>query len=227
MKGAIAIPTRFDSLHFNDFLPRSISNTKETATMSAITNPRKSLSDQLDRLDGILDGLAEAIPDAVALAVRQSLQEALAVAVKQAVTEALLAIHQAASVGAQPTPDDRRIAPDSSSVHTASQTATDDHRGRRPSRLVRWSVAFSAKLEALRRTTKTLATQVANRIRTESSRIVRWRKPILIGLGSAVVLPLLGAWMGSLTTKLLFGACIFGLCLSLAVQFRNRNASTV
>jgi hypothetical protein len=54
-----------------------------TATMNTSTNgsPRKNLASQLDRLDGILDGLAEGLNDAVAGAVK----DAVAVAVQEAV----------------------------------------------------------------------------------------------------------------------------------------------
>ena len=55
--------------------------------MNATLNhaPRKKLSDQLDRLDNILDGLSEAIPAVVADAVRQAVREG----VQAAITEIL------------------------------------------------------------------------------------------------------------------------------------------
>lgn len=58
-----------------------------TATGSTASNSqtRKSLASQIDRLDGILDGLADGLNDAVALAVK----EAVAVAVKEAVQTVL------------------------------------------------------------------------------------------------------------------------------------------
>lgn len=43
-----------------------------TATMMANGKTRKTLADQLDRLDRILDGLAEALNEAVADAVRSA-----------------------------------------------------------------------------------------------------------------------------------------------------------
>jgi hypothetical protein len=56
--------------------------------------PRKSLASQLDRLDSILDGLAEALQGAVADAVREALAPAVGVAVREsalAVVQAVLA----------------------------------------------------------------------------------------------------------------------------------------
>ena len=56
-----------------------------TATMNAPPRARKTLASQLDRLDQILDGLAEALDESVAAAV----QEAVGVAVKEAVQAVL------------------------------------------------------------------------------------------------------------------------------------------
>ena len=50
---------------------------------------RKSLSEQIDRLDGILDGLAEALNESVADAVRDVIGMAVREAVSAAVTEVL------------------------------------------------------------------------------------------------------------------------------------------
>src|SRR5262249_27454090 len=50
---------------------------------------RKSLAEQIDRLDHILDGLAEALNESVAAAVQQAVGEAVAVAVQAAVVEGL------------------------------------------------------------------------------------------------------------------------------------------
>src|SRR5262245_17521018 len=50
---------------------------------------RKSLAEQIDRLDNILDGLAEALNESVAAAVQQAVGEAVAAAVQAAVVEVL------------------------------------------------------------------------------------------------------------------------------------------
>jgi hypothetical protein len=57
-------------------------------TLTNNTNrPRKNLADQIDRLDSILDGLADNLNEAVATAVQQAVAAAVQEAVKQAVIE--------------------------------------------------------------------------------------------------------------------------------------------
>jgi hypothetical protein len=58
-----------------------------TATLNGA--PRKNLSDQIDRLDHILDGLADAIPAVVADSIRFSVRQAVQQAVQEAITEVL------------------------------------------------------------------------------------------------------------------------------------------
>ena len=53
---------------------------------------RKSLSEQIDRLDGILDGLAEALNGAVADAVKDAVGQAVHEAVREAVAATLQAV---------------------------------------------------------------------------------------------------------------------------------------
>jgi hypothetical protein len=53
---------------------------------------RKSLASQLDRLDSILDGLADNLNDAVAMAAASSVKEVLSVAVEKAVHAALVEV---------------------------------------------------------------------------------------------------------------------------------------
>jgi hypothetical protein len=62
-------------------------NHEETPMTATMTNgkTRKSLSEQIDRLDGILDGLADGLNEAVAAAVR----EATTSAIRQALVEVL------------------------------------------------------------------------------------------------------------------------------------------
>ena len=67
---------------------------------------RKTLATQLDRLDSILDGLAEALNEAVADAVRQSVAAAVGEAVQAAVKEVLThpELLRAAAAQAAPAP---------------------------------------------------------------------------------------------------------------------------
>jgi hypothetical protein len=60
-----------------------------TTTNSNGRAARKSLADQIDRLDGILDGLSDALNESVAQAVRDVITQAVTDAVQAAVTEVL------------------------------------------------------------------------------------------------------------------------------------------
>jgi hypothetical protein len=74
---------------------------------------RKSLADQIDRLDGILDGLSDALTESVADAVKEVIGQAVTEAVQAAVTEVLsspellkasLARHEPPVPAPEPTP---------------------------------------------------------------------------------------------------------------------------
>ena len=82
-----------------------------TTNLNHARMPRKSLSEQIDRLDGILDGLAEALNEAVADAVRDAVGLAVRQAVQSTVRELLgqpqllraaLALHQPPQAPAAP-----------------------------------------------------------------------------------------------------------------------------
>jgi hypothetical protein len=62
-----------------------------TTTMNTPTNGRirKSLAEQIDRLDHILDGLSEALNDSVASAVKDAVTMAVQEAVRGVLTEVL------------------------------------------------------------------------------------------------------------------------------------------
>ncbi len=62
--------------------------TTSNGTLNART-ARKSLADQIDRLDGILDGLAEALNESIADAVKGVIAQAVRSAVETAVKEVL------------------------------------------------------------------------------------------------------------------------------------------
>jgi hypothetical protein len=62
------------------------------ATTTLNNGPRKTLASQLDRLDTILDGLADNLNEAVALAAADSLKEVVNVAVQEAVHAALVEV---------------------------------------------------------------------------------------------------------------------------------------
>ena len=62
--------------------------TTANGTMNARV-PRKSLNDQLDRFDAMLDGLSEAIPQVIADSVRAAVAEAVRQAVEASIREVL------------------------------------------------------------------------------------------------------------------------------------------
>jgi hypothetical protein len=62
------------------------------ATTTLNNGPRKTLASQLDRLDTIIDGLADNINEAVALAAASSMKEVVNVAVQEAVHAALVEV---------------------------------------------------------------------------------------------------------------------------------------
>jgi hypothetical protein len=95
LTGAIASATLSD--------PTTCKEKAVTTNLNHARLPRKSLSEQIDRLDGILDGLAEALNGAVADAVRDAVGLAVRQAVESTVRELLgqpqllraaLALHQ-------------------------------------------------------------------------------------------------------------------------------------
>ena len=78
-----------------------------SATATVISNraPRKQQSDQLDRLDAIIDVLAEGLPEAVAQACREGARQAVKDAVVEILTNPeLRALFQALNKGAAPAP---------------------------------------------------------------------------------------------------------------------------
>src|SRR5262245_66223003 len=74
--------------------------------MTTTTNgrTRKSLAEQIDRLDAILDGLADALNEAVADAVRDAVTAAVQEAVHAAVVEVLTNAELRKRLGVVPTP---------------------------------------------------------------------------------------------------------------------------
>jgi hypothetical protein len=79
-----------------------------SATTAANGKPRKQLSDQLDRLDGIIDALAEGLNQAVADAAREGTRLAVKDAIVEIMTNpelrAMLAPHLPAPAPAAPAP---------------------------------------------------------------------------------------------------------------------------
>jgi hypothetical protein len=75
-----------------------------TATMPNSKPPRKQLSDQLDRLDGILDALSEGLNGAVADAAREGVQLAVKDAVIEMLTDSTLRARLHEATAPEPVP---------------------------------------------------------------------------------------------------------------------------
>jgi hypothetical protein len=77
------------------------------ATTTLNNGPRKNLASQLDRLDTILDGLADNLNEAVAVAAASSMKEVVNVAVQEAVHAALVEVLSNAELRKRLAPDVR------------------------------------------------------------------------------------------------------------------------
>lgn len=165
-----------------------------TGTMTANGRPqRKQLSDQLDRLDELLNGLADAIPGAVADAVRESLGEA----VKHAVNEALAKTSLPTATVARPSWLKRCW----------------DYVGKRVSRWIqRIQASIKKRVVRVQRwgsrlgnawlIVRLLATQI--RLSHRSSTL-----PVLVGIGTGVA----GYWLGPILTSIILGMLVSSLVL--------------
>jgi hypothetical protein len=71
---------------------RHLTERKKMSTKNESSRARKSLAEQIDRLDTILDGLANNLNEAVAMAVADAVKEVLGVAVQKAVHTALVEV---------------------------------------------------------------------------------------------------------------------------------------
>jgi hypothetical protein len=84
-------------------------SSKESAMTTTITNaaPRKQLSDQLDRLDTILDGLGEGLNEAIADAAREGTRLAVKDAIVEILTDPTLRarLHETTAPEAPPQPE--------------------------------------------------------------------------------------------------------------------------
>ena len=177
-----------------------------TATKTPAT--RQTLAAQLDRLDGILDGLAEAIPAAVADAVRAAVAQAIREAVRTALAEVLTtpALLDHVREAADPTPAAGPAPllnpvrqPRRSAVHLQTLVAKARRHG------TRLRAAAGARLGAVR--------AWAGR---QYARLRPWRRPVLAAAGIAAAVSLLGYALGPVAASLLSGASAFGLSVTVA-----------
>ena len=177
-----------------------------TATKSPAA--RQTLAAQLDRLDAILDGLAEAIPAAVADAVRAAVAQAVREAVQAALSEVL----------ATPTLLNRlREGGDSMPAADPAPLLGQVRQPRRP------PVRVHALLTEARQFGTRLRTTAGERLGAsrvwagrQYDRFRPWRKPTLAALGIAATVSILGYALGPVAASILSGASAFGLSVTAA-----------
>jgi hypothetical protein len=173
---------------------------------------RKSLAEQIDRLDHILDGLAEAINDTVVGAV----QEAVGLAVRQAVQAAVLEVLTNAEIQRllHPAPEATEPTPRLSFLGISNRVA-------RVGRAVKgWSGRLKEHLARARAVGSGVLTRWGN-VAKQSAATVK----VLLGGASLRLLgwlSLLRAWRGTLTLAL--GA---GLAIGVACYYASPLAATL
>jgi hypothetical protein len=162
-----------------------------TATLNGKPQ-RKQLSDQLDRLDGIIDALADALPDAVRDAVKEGTEAALKQVLLDLLTDPTIMnrIQQAATVSPPPVPSrtgsfltrcrDKATALASRVMATARDTANQ----------VRSGVVESGKHVRRTITTATVKTRSFLAMLDFAWQL---KKAVVIGLGIAVAVATLAS----------------------------------
>jgi hypothetical protein len=191
------------------------------AQVSTDTNGRvrKSLSDQIDRLDGILDGLAEGLNEAIVAAVKEAVGTAVQQAVRAVLTELLAnpeLVHTIReSLAPLITADARTAQP---SEAKATGVAGSGYL-RRCSAWLRARVLAAAHCMHVWRARVRIGLGVARNSMFVGGRFVgRLWRPLLIAVGIGAVVGvgayLLGPWLASVAGGL------GGFTTSLAVQAR-------
>jgi hypothetical protein len=162
--------------------------TTANGTLNART-ARKSLADQIDRLDTILDGLAEALNESIADAVKDVIAETVRQAVHAAVTEVLsspdllrAALEKHAPVATlsepPPAPEAKPPTVKENVVRIASGLC---EKVKRAASLVK------EKLNAAARTTRTALAVAPFVLRAVARKVWAYRKPCAVAVGVGVV----------------------------------------
>jgi hypothetical protein len=176
---------------------------------------RKSLSEQIDRLDKILDGLAEALNGAVADAVTQAVSLAVKEAVQTVLTEVLSNPDLRAQLqGSAAAP----IATDVYPVIRSTGTSLVDRVAQNAARLANWC---TARLHALAQLGRCAVQQVGRLAADLSARVQSLRvfvgpvaAALLLGVATGIAAYCVGPWLAGVVG----GAGSFGLRLALRVQ---------
>jgi hypothetical protein len=189
----------------------------ETLMQTVLTNSkvRKSLSEQIDRLDKILDGLAEALNGAVADAVTQAVGLAVKEAVQTVLTEVLANPDLRAQLqGTAAAP----ISADAYSATLPTGTSTVGRVAQSASRLVRWyGDRFQALVQVCRRAMQQVgrvATDLSARLQGLRLFVPSLAAALLLGVATGVAAYCVGPWLAGVVG----GAGGLGLRLALRVR---------
>lgn len=191
--------------------------------MSAtLTNgARKTLADQINRLDSLLDGLSVAIPEVIA----DSVREAVTVAVREAVRDAVQ--HVLSEVLTSPVVLDRLREAASQSPAVPEMDAAPVPVSVRPgplTRLRQWTAAIPVRC-AQARAAMTQRLQLARAWMGEKVELVRrWGKSVLVALGLSSSIALLAYLAGPLTGSAICALSVFTLVLIASVQARKTDS---
>jgi hypothetical protein len=180
--------------------------------MTTLTNTtdrvaRKSLAEQIDRLDRLLDGLAQGINDTVVRAV----QEAVGLAVQQAVQAALVEVLTNAQIHKMlyPAPPAESVPAPATNLAAFANllarvaVAVHDACRKLNNRLSQARVAAAGLVTRWRQRSRALAQQAGQTVKRGLSRAAR----VLCGLLSAA-----RAWRGTLTLALAAGGALGVTC---------------
>jgi hypothetical protein len=175
-------------------------------TMQTVQNnkaPRKQLSDQLDRLDSILDTLAEALNGAVADAAREGTRLALKDAIVEIMTDPTLRakLHQASA------PEPPATAKSASVLPRIKARVVEAAKG-----VGRWVATIAERGKARARKLAETASETLKTIRG----LGRMKNLALVGLGVGATLAVVGLAAPHAVAAGLSGVC--GAAAAVAVQ---------
>jgi hypothetical protein len=176
---------------------------------------RKSLSEQIDRLDKILDGLAEALNGAVADAVTQAVGLAVKEAVQTVLTEVLSNPDFRAQLqGSAPAP----IAADACPDTRSTGTSLVDQVVQNAAHLANWCTARLHALAQLGRCTAQQVGRVATDLLTRVRGLRLFVRPLtaalLLGVATGIAAYCVGPWLAGVVG----GAGGLGLRLAVSVR---------
>lgn len=178
-----------------------------TATATTNGKPqRKQLSDQIDRLDGIIDALADALPEAVADACREGARQA----VKDAVVEILASPELRTLITGLAA---ARIAPPAPAPVPAAPPA--DPGPARPGPWTRLKAACRAAKDALAGRCKAAATAVAATALALSA-VMPLKRIVLVGAGVGVAVGVASYLCPHGLSAVMSG--VGGMCTAVGVQ---------